>query len=129
MRESEYDRGTAWEDYRETDRDACTWGMLCHLSALAGYVFPLGWLIGPLVVWLIKRDEYEFVDDQGKESLNFQLTMFLLGLLCIPLIFVGIGIVLLPLLALFELIFTIVGLGKASDGVWYRYPLNFRLIR
>ena len=49
--------------------------MLCHLSSLAGSVIPFGNIVGPLVVWLIKKDEYAFVDDQGKESLNFQISI------------------------------------------------------
>src|SRR3954467_5501803 len=57
----------------ETNPDAKMWGMLAHLSSLAGLVIPFGNFIGPLVVWLMKKDQQPFVNDQGKESLNFQI--------------------------------------------------------
>jgi uncharacterized Tic20 family protein len=53
------------------DKDARLWGMFCHLIAFSGYVVPFGSVLGPLIIWLIKKDEMPFVDDQGKESLNF----------------------------------------------------------
>ena len=54
-------------------KDARNWGMTCHLSALSGYFIPLGNLLGPLIIWAIKKDEFTFVDQQGKEAINFQL--------------------------------------------------------
>ena len=54
-----------------------TWGMLCHLLALTGLVIPIGVIVGPLIMWLVKKDESEFVDYHGKESLNFQITMMI----------------------------------------------------
>ena len=60
----------------EPDKDARMWAMMCHLSALAMYVLPtLGNIIGPLIVWLIKREESSFIDEHGKESLNFQISV------------------------------------------------------
>ena len=76
-------------------QDERTWGMLCHLSAFAGYVFPFGGIVGPLVVWLIKKDEMPFVDDQGKEALNFQISVLIYAIVSFVLIFVLIGIILL----------------------------------
>src|ERR1700744_3603228 len=61
-----------------TTNESRTWGMLCHLSALAMLIFSWGAIVGPLVVWLIKRNESSFVDDNGKESLNFQITIFII---------------------------------------------------
>jgi uncharacterized Tic20 family protein len=55
------------------DAESRMWGMLCHLSALSAYVTGFGGILGPLIVWLIKKDTMPFVDDQGKESLNFQI--------------------------------------------------------
>lgn len=105
------------------------WGMAVHLSALAGYVFPFGSVIGPLVVWLMKKDEMPFVNSQGKEALNFQITMVIAALISIVLIFVIIGIFLLWAVAIIDLIFIIVAAIQASKGVDYRYPLSLRLIK
>ncbi len=104
------------------------WAMFAHLSALTGYVFPLGSILGPLLVWQLKKHEFEAVADQGKEALNFQLTMLLLMLPFIPLVFVSIGFVLIVGLAVLDLIFTIVDGMAANDGKRYRYPVNFRFI-
>jgi uncharacterized protein len=70
--------------------DERTWAMLCHLSALAGCLLPLGNILGPLVVWLLKKDESTFIDEHGKAALNFQITVSLVLLLVIPVSFLGI---------------------------------------
>jgi uncharacterized Tic20 family protein len=107
--------------------EAKNWGMLCHLSALAGLVVPgLAMCVGPLIVWLVKRNDHPFIDDQGKESLNFQLSMLIyVVLLCC--IVIGIPIALLLIVA--NVILVIVASIKASGGEAYRYPLTIRLIR
>jgi uncharacterized Tic20 family protein len=104
--------------------------MLCHLSAFAGYIIPvLGNIIGPLVMWLLKREEYPLVDDQGKESLNFQITItiafFLAGVLCLVII----GFFLLPLIMLFDVVLIIVATIKANECQYFRYPLCMRFIK
>jgi len=106
------------------------WAMFAHLSALLGLVvWAAGILLGPLIVWLIKRDTLPFVNDQGKEALNFQITVFLAGIVCTALIFVLIGIPLLAALAIFDLVFLIIAAVKANEGVAYRYPICLRLIK
>lgn len=112
-----------------SNRDQNTWGMLCHLSALLGFVIPLGHILGPLVVWLVKKQEYPFVDDQGKEALNFQLSMTLYYIVALILIIILIGIVLLIALAIFSLVVTIIAMIKANEGVAYRYPMCIRFIK
>ena len=110
-------------------RDQNMWAMLCHLSALAGFIIPLGNVIGPLVIWMIKKDVYPLVDDQGKEALNFQISMTIYYVISGILILILIGIPLLIGLALFSLVVTIIAMVKASDGVAYRYPLSIRMIK
>lgn len=110
------------------DKDQRMWAMLCHLSALAGFIIPLGNIIGPLVIWMLKKDDYPIVDDQGKESLNFQISMTIYIIVSIVLIIVLIGIALLILLGIFELIVIIIASIKANEGVKYRYPLTIRFI-
>jgi len=111
------------------DNNAKMWGMFCHLSALAGFLIPFGNLIGPLVIWLIKKNEIPFVDDQGKESLNFQIMVTIAMLICFALVFVCIGAILLPLVAIAALVFVIIASIKANNGEQYRYPVNLRLIK
>jgi uncharacterized protein len=113
----------------EMNKDARLWGMLAHLSALAGLIIPFGHIIGPLVIWLIKKNEIPFADEQGKESLNFQITVSIAMLICFALMFVAIGIVLLPAVAIGSLIFVIIATIKANNGEHYRYPMTLRLIK
>ncbi|HEX8235121.1 MAG TPA: DUF4870 domain-containing protein [Abditibacteriaceae bacterium] len=105
-----------------------TWGMACHLAALAGFIFPFGNVIGPLVVWLMKKNESAFIDDQGKESLNFQISASIYMLVAALSMFVLIGFILLPVVALATLIMTIIGAVRANNGEQYRYPLTIRFI-
>ena len=111
------------------DRDARTFGMLCHLLAFTGLVVPLGSIIGPLVVWLLKREDHPFIDDQGKESLNFQISMLIYTVVAVILIFVLIGALLLIALFIFWFVMVIVASINANAGIAYRYPLTLRLIR
>jgi uncharacterized Tic20 family protein len=105
------------------------WGMFAHLAALAGFIIPFGNLIGPLVIWQIKKDEMPFVNDQGKESLNFQITVGIAVLVCIILMVILIGALLLPLVGIAALVFTVIGAIKANGGEYYRYPFALRLIK
>ncbi len=110
-------------------KDATTWGMLCHLIALAGFIIPFGNVIGPLVIWLIKKDEFPFVEDQGKESLNFQISMTIYFIVSIILMVIVIGVLLLIALAIFEVIMIIIATVKANSGEKYRYPLSIKFIK
>ena len=69
----------------EIPKDVRTMAMLCHLLALAGYVIPFGNIIGPLVMWLVKKEDHPFIDEQGKEALNFQITVALAVMACLVL--------------------------------------------
>jgi uncharacterized Tic20 family protein len=143
----------------EENRDARTWATLCHLSALLMLLgVPLGNVLGPLVVWLIKRNEHPFVDDQGKEALNFQLSITLYWVLAGVLIFFSVGSIaffwpavhhrmfdfwnpmampfamlfgffLIFALLILDVILAIVAAVKASNGEAYRYPLTIRAIK
>jgi len=110
-------------------KDHRMWAMFSHLAALAGYFAPFGNLIGPLILWLIKKEEMSFVDDQGKESLNFQITMTLAMIVSGILVLVVVGLFLLPLVAILNLVLVLVAAVKSNDGVAYRYPLCIRFIR
>lgn len=105
------------------------WGMFAHLAALVGFVIPFGNLIGPLIVWQVKKNEMPFVDDQGKEALNFQITVSLAVIVCLILLVVLIGALLLPIVGITALVLTVIAAIKANGGEAYRYPLTLRLIK
>jgi uncharacterized protein len=111
-----------------SQNDERMWAMLAHLSSLAGLVIPLGNIVGPLIIWQVKKNESSFIDDQGKESLNFQITMLIAGLIAALLCLVLIGFLLLPIVAIFWLVMTIIGGVNANNGVTYRYPFALRLV-
>jgi len=100
------------------------WAMGCHLAGLCGIVIPVpfGGLVATMLIWLLKREEGPFIDDQGKEALNFQMTILIYVFGCIMLIFIGIGILLLFPLILYAFICIVIAAVKASEGVRFRYP-------
>jgi uncharacterized Tic20 family protein len=105
------------------------WAMFAHLSALAGCIIPFGSIIGPLVIWQIKKNEMPFVDDQGKEALNFQITAAIAALVSVALIIVLIGFLLIWVVAIADLVFIILASIAANNGTAYRYPVALRLIK
>lgn len=116
------------------------WAMFAHLSALVGGLLTSvvgGWgtFAGPLIVWLIKKDTMPFVDDQGKEALNFNITVAIIALLMalMTVMTLGIGIIftgpILVIVGIAWLVLTIIAAIKANEGVAYRYPFALRLIK
>mgnify|MGYP001570407945 CR=1 FL=1 len=97
--------------------------MLGHLLAIV-----LGFL-GPLIIWLIKKDSSEFVDDQGKEALNFNILMLIAYGICGVLTCVAIGVLLLPVVWIVNILFAVLGGVAAARGNRYRYPFNWRLVK
>ena len=112
-----------------SNKDANMWAMFCHLSALIGFVIPFGNIIAPLVIWTMKKDEFEHVNDQGKEAINFQISVTVYIFVSILLIFVVIGIPLLIIIGLFSLIMAVIAAINANDGKKYRYPFTIRFIK
>jgi uncharacterized Tic20 family protein len=111
------------------EAEAKTWAMACHLSALSAVVgLPFGHVLGPLVCWLLRKDRYAFVDDQGKEALNFQLSMTIYGFVATLLSLALIGIPLLIALVIVDLVLVIIAAIRSSEGEAYRYPLTIRFI-
>jgi len=106
-----------------------TMGMLCHLLSLTQFLIPTGNIIGPLILWIVKKDQDAFVDATGKEVLNFQISMTIYALVCILLFFVIIGMLLLPVLMIVNIVFTIIAAIKANEGQLYRYPFTIRFIK
>lgn len=107
----------------ESNKDARTMAMLCHLLAIFTS------FLGPLIIWLVKKDEYSYVDEQGKEALNFQITVVLASFVAGLLTFVCIGVVLLPAIWIVDIVFCIIAAVAVNKGEHYRYPLSLRLIK
>lgn len=107
-----------------------TWAMFSHLSSLLGYtVVPLGNIIAPLVIYLIKKDTMPFASGEAKECLNFQISMMIYLAVGVLLLFVFIGFLVLPALYVLNIVFTIIAAIKANEGVPYRYPLTIRFVQ
>ena len=120
------------EANEELNKDARMWAMFCHLAGLAGFlpIVPvIGSIIAPLVIWQMKKDDFKFVDEQGKEAVNFQISILIYALVAGLLCFVCIGFVLLPGVYIFDLVFLLIAAIKANDGRQYRYPLTIRFIK
>jgi len=103
--------------------------MFCHLAGFAGFFVPLGGVIGPLVIWLSKRDDSTWVNENGKSSLNFQLSILMYMVLVIPLCLILIGIPLLIILGILKIVFVIIASVKASKGEEFKYPLSIPFIQ
>lgn len=113
----------------QPSKEARQWAMFCHLSALLGIWIPFGTLIGPLVLWQLKRESDPFIDAQGKEALNFQITVAIASAISLLLMIVVIGFFLFGLVAIGALVLTIIGGVKANEGQPYRYPFTWRLVK
>ena len=111
-------------------KDEKLWSMLCHLTALVGFVgIPLGHVLGPLVIWLLKKKEIPAVDQQGKESLNFQISMTIYGIAAGLLAFIVIGIPILIGLGIADLVLVIMASIKINNGEDFQYPITIRFIK
>jgi uncharacterized protein len=109
--------------------EARTWCVLCHASALLGLFFHfLGHILGPLIVWLLKRGDSPEIDAHGKESLNFQISMLIYDAIAAILCIVFIGIPILIALWILNTVLVIIASVKAGEGKFYRYPITIRLM-
>lgn len=108
-----------------------TMAMLCHLLSFCLFVLPaFGNIIGPLILWLVKKDEDPFVDATGKEVLNFQISVTVYGIICFLLIFAfGLGAILGMMLSVAMVVYTIIGAVKAKEGELYQYPFTIRFLK
>lgn len=117
---------------KELNNDARMWAMFCHLGGFAGLI-PItpafGSIIAPLIFWQIKKNEFAFVDEHGKEAVNFQISILLYTIISIPLIFVCIGVIMLIAIGIINIVCLIIAAIKANNGEYYRYPFCIRFIK
>jgi uncharacterized protein len=114
----------------ELTNEEKNWGMACHLSVFCAFLgIPFGNIIAPLVIWLVKKDQSKFIDHNGKEVLNFQISILIYLAISLILTFVVIGIVLIIAVTIAAIVLTIIAAVQTSKGEWYRYPMTIRLIK
>lgn len=99
------------------------------LAILSHILVLVGGFIAPLIIWLLKKDQSTYVAEQAKESLNFQITMYICLFICVLLMVIIIGIFLMWLLGIASFVLVVIATIKASEDKVYRYPINFRLIK
>ena len=115
----------------EPTSDERQWGMFAHLSALIGsLVGGMTWL-GPLIIFLAKREESRFVADHAREALNFQISVLIYVVASIPLVLLSCGLAFpIPLaIGVFGMVMSVVAALQANEGKMYQYPLCLRLIK
>jgi uncharacterized protein len=105
------------------------WAMFCHLSAFAGFFFPFGGIIGPLICWLSRKDESLWVYVNGRDSLNFELSILLYMVLAVPLCFIIIGIPIILVLGTLKVVCIIIASVKAARGEKFKYPLAIPFVQ
>ncbi len=109
--------------------EARKWALIAPVSGFLGCMIPFGSLIGQLLVWQLKKDQDPFIDDQGKEALNFQISVALAGLLCVLLMVVFIGFLLIWGVIIGAVVLMIIAAIKSNEGKAYRYPFCWRIIK
>lgn len=115
---------------QEPGADARMWAMIAHLAGFLGYFLPvIGSLIGPLIIWQLKKDLHPYVDEQGKEALNFQITVLIAALVCVLLMLIAVGFLLIWVVVVGAIVLMIIAAIKANEGAPYRYPFCLRLIK
>lgn len=130
MNNSQYAQSSALR----ASADDRLWAMLAHLSAAIAAVVSAGWLtiVGPLIVWFVKKDSSRFVRNAAAGAFNFTLTMWLVSIVGWILTFTVIGAVVgIPLIvigALGSIVLGIVGAVKAWNGRAYTYPWQVRVL-
>ncbi|RLC24504.1 MAG: DUF4870 domain-containing protein [Deltaproteobacteria bacterium] len=113
----------------QNQQDKNMWAMFCHLSAFAGYIVPLGSILGPLIIWSIKKDQYPAIDDHGKEALNFNISIAIYMIIAAILIVIVVGIFMLIALWVFQTVMIIMASIKANNGEFFKYPLTIQFIK
>lgn len=115
---------------KEINKNARMWAMICHLAGLAGIILPgAGNIVAPLIIWQIKKDDNPFIDEQGKEAVNFQISMSIYFIASLFLCVICVGAFLLVATIIVFFVFLLIAAVKANNGYHYRYPLTIRFVK
>ena len=109
---------------RDIERESRQWAFFIHISQFGCFVLPLAGIILPIVLWQIKKDELPGIDAHGRVTLNWIISVFIYGAICVPLCFLLIGIPILCVLCIVAVVFPIIGAIKANDGALWKYPAS-----
>lgn len=116
-------------EYGYISKEERDWAMYCHLSAMLVLIFPYAHIIAPLILWMMKRESSTFIDDQGKEALNYNLSIMIYLTIAGISSCLFIGVPVFVGLVLFDLVIMVVAGIQASKGIYYRYPITIRFIK
>jgi uncharacterized Tic20 family protein len=105
------------------------WNLIAHLSGFTGFIFPLGNIIGPLLIWLLKKEQSQLLEEHAREALNFQISVTIYAIIASILFVVVVGMVLLPILIIIQIILMIKAALAADKSEFYRYPFTIRFIK
>ena len=122
---------------KDTDEAARNWATLTHLSSFTGYISGIGYIAGPVTMWLLRKDRWEFVDEHGKEAVNFNISLLIFAVASFLLVAVfsafagSFGVIAIVIIAVWiaHAIFTIMAAVKANAGESFRYPLSIRFVK
>jgi len=115
---------------KNPEKESRNWAMFCHLAALSVYIgIPLGNILGPLIIWIIKKDEFPLVMVHGKMAINFQISMTIYAIVSLLLVMVLIGFPLLFAVGITDLVFIIISAVKTNKGESFKYPLTIQFLK
>ena len=117
------------EENRLSTESERNWAMLCHLSAFAGFFFPFGGIIGPMIFWLSRKDDSAWININGKAAMNFNLSMLLYIVLTIPLLIILVGIPIIIALGILKIVCVTIASIKAARGEIFKYPLSIPFVQ
>ena len=117
------------EENRLLTESERNWAMLCHLSAFAGFFFPFGGIIGPMIFWLSRKDDSAWININGKAAMNFNLSMLLYIVLTIPLLIILVGIPIIIALGILKIVCVTIASIKAARGEIFKYPLSIPFVQ
>ena len=110
---------------KSPEQEEKMWAMILHLSQLANYIAPIAGIVAPIVIWQIKKEEFPSIDAHGKNIVNWMINAFIAACICVPLVFIVIGIPLLVAISIAHVVFAVIGALKANDGTVWEYPCTF----
>lgn len=111
------------------DKETNTWALILHLSVLSGLILPLAGLIVPVVIYIVKKEALPGLTPHAYVVFNWMISALIYAIISFILMFIGIGVILILVLAILSLIFPIVGAVKASEGQVWVYPLSIKFFK